>query len=118
MPFRFRRTVKIVPGLKLNVGKKSLSVRAGGRGFGLTSGTAGSRVSAGLPGTGLSYTKKLRGRKHIRDYDEPPERISDVEQIIQNQNIFVRLLFRAIMFAASLAMIGFILKLFQVLSHH
>ena len=113
MAFRFRRTHKIAPGLKLNVGNKSLSVRAGGRGFGLTSGTAGSRVSAGLPGTGLSYTKKLRGKKR-RDFDDEPERISDVEQIIQNQNVFVRLLWSAVMFAASLAMIGFILKLLQV----
>lgn len=62
MSFRFRRSFKIAPGIRLNVGRKSLSVRAGVKGFGLTSGTAGSRISGGIPGTGLSYTKRIGGK--------------------------------------------------------
>lgn len=61
MALRFRRSVKIAPGMRLNVGKKSASVRIGGRGFGVTTGTAGSRVSAGIPGSGLYTTKKIGG---------------------------------------------------------
>ena len=38
MPFRFRRSIRIVPGLRLNVGRRGLS------------------ASATLPHTGISYT--------------------------------------------------------------
>lgn len=59
MSLRFRRTKKIAPGVRLNVGKKNVSLRVGGRGFGVTVGTAGARVSAGIPGTGLYVTERL-----------------------------------------------------------
>lgn len=59
MSSRFRRTKRIAPGMRLNVGKKSASIRMGPRGAGLTLGTSGARASAGLPGTGLYVTKKL-----------------------------------------------------------
>lgn len=61
MAIRFRRTVKIAPGVRLNVGKRGASVRVGGRGFGVTTGTSGTRVSAGIPGTGLYATQKVSG---------------------------------------------------------
>lgn len=61
MALRFRRSVKIAPGVHLNVGKKSASIRFGGKGFGITTGTAGTRVSAGIPGTGIYATQKLDG---------------------------------------------------------
>jgi hypothetical protein len=59
MAFRFRKSIKIAPGFRLNLGKRGMSVRAGGKGVGYTTGTSGSRVSAGVPGTGVSYSKKL-----------------------------------------------------------
>jgi hypothetical protein len=55
----FRYSKKLVPGLRLNVGKKSASLRIGGKNFGYTTGTAGRRVTAGVPGTGISYTRSL-----------------------------------------------------------
>ncbi|MCE5191999.1 MAG: DUF4236 domain-containing protein [Actinomycetia bacterium] len=61
MAIRFRRTMKIAPGVRLNLTKKGASVRVGGMGFGVTMGTSGTRVSAGIPGTGLSATRKLSG---------------------------------------------------------
>ena len=54
--FRFRRSFKIFPGIRLNFGKKSNSLSIGGRGARYTFGTAGSRTTIGIPGTGLSYT--------------------------------------------------------------
>jgi hypothetical protein len=59
MGFRFRRTWNIVPGVRFNLGLKSGSVSFGVRGLHYTVGTAGSRITAGLPGTGLSWTKKI-----------------------------------------------------------
>lgn len=57
---RFRRRVKIAPGVTLNVGKKSVGVRVGGRGYGVSTNTkSGARATVGLPGTGVSYSKKV-----------------------------------------------------------
>lgn len=66
MALRFRRSIRIAPGVRLNVGKKSMSVRVGGRGFGVTTGTSGTRVSAGIPGTGIYATKKVSGPSKSR----------------------------------------------------
>ncbi len=54
--FRFRRSVKILPGVRWNFGKSSTSLSIGGRGAHYTFGTSGSRTTVGIPGTGLSYT--------------------------------------------------------------
>jgi hypothetical protein len=48
MALRFRKTFSLLSGLKLNIGKKSASVRVGVKGFGFTTGTAGQTVSASL----------------------------------------------------------------------
>lgn len=55
--FRFRRSVKLFPGVRWNFGKKSTSLSIGGRGANYTVGTSGSRTTVGIPGTGLSYTE-------------------------------------------------------------
>src|SRR5262249_57169446 len=57
--FRFRRTLGIIPGVRLNLGMKSGSVSFGTRGFHYTVGTRGERVTVGLPGSGLFWTKKI-----------------------------------------------------------
>jgi hypothetical protein len=59
MGWRFRRTKTLVPGVRVNIGKRALSLRFGLRGLGYTIGTAGQRITAGIPGTGLSYTRNL-----------------------------------------------------------
>ena len=62
MPLRFRKSVKIAPGVKVNFNKKSTSISVGGKHVGITAnshrGVTG-RISA--PGTGLTYTTKLTG---------------------------------------------------------
>ena len=56
--FRFRRSFKIMPGVRWNLGKRSSSVSFGGKGFHYTvGGPRGSRTTVGIPGTGLSYTE-------------------------------------------------------------
>lgn len=60
MAFRFRRSIKIAPGIRLNVGKSGLTgLTIGTRGFSFTLGKEGTYVNVGLPGTGLSYRSKL-----------------------------------------------------------
>jgi hypothetical protein len=60
MALRFRKTFSLIPGIKLNIGKKSASVRVGVKGFGYTTGTAGQTVSASVPGTGLSVSHRFK----------------------------------------------------------
>jgi hypothetical protein len=57
MGFRFRRSVRILPGVKINLSGSGASVSLGGRGFHYTVGSKGTRVTAGIPGTGISWTE-------------------------------------------------------------
>lgn len=56
MPFRFRKTIKLGKGLKLNLSKSGVSTSIGGRGATVNLGKRGVRTTVGMPGTGLSYT--------------------------------------------------------------
>ena len=64
--FRFRRSIKILPGVRWNFGKRSSSISLGGRGFHYTVGTHGTRTTVGLPGTGLSYTTTGSSRRQTK----------------------------------------------------
>jgi hypothetical protein len=56
MGFRFRKSVKILPGIRLNVGKKGInSVSVGGRGAMTNIGKHGTHTTYSIPGTGISY---------------------------------------------------------------
>jgi tetratricopeptide (TPR) repeat protein len=53
---RVRRSIRIAPGIRLNVGKRGISTSVGVRGFHETVHISGARrMSIGIPGTGLSY---------------------------------------------------------------
>lgn len=64
MGWRFRRTIKILPGVHLNFSKSGLSTTFGPRGAKLTIGHGRIRQTIGLPGTGLSYTESERLPSH------------------------------------------------------
>lgn len=56
MPLRFRRSVKIAPGIRLNVSKRGVGVSAGVKGTRVTLHSTGrSTRTIGLPGTGLHW---------------------------------------------------------------
>lgn len=58
MGMRFRKSKKIAPGVKVNVGKKGASVTLGAKGVHHTISTSGRKTtSVGVPGTGISYVK-------------------------------------------------------------
>lgn len=63
MGLRFRKSIKIAPGVKVNFGKKSSSVTIGPKGAHYTVSSTGRRTkSVGIPGTGLSYTTSSGGK--------------------------------------------------------
>jgi hypothetical protein len=59
MSFRFQRRIKILPGLRLNVSKTGISWTVGTRGASVTSRDGKLTGNVGIPGTGLSYRKRL-----------------------------------------------------------
>lgn len=64
MGFKFRKSIKIAPGIKLNIGKKSAGISIGGKTGGISFNTkTGARARVSAPGTGLSYSTKIGGRK-------------------------------------------------------
>lgn len=64
MGFRFKKSFKIIPGVKLNVSKKGLSsISLGGKGVSMNFGKKGRRTTVGIPGTGMSYTSSSRHRR-------------------------------------------------------
>lgn len=59
MGFRFRKTIGLIPGLRLNLSKGGLSASVGGKGATVNIGTKGVTGTVGIPGSGLSYRKSL-----------------------------------------------------------
>ena len=59
MGFRFRRSVKLARGVRLNISKSGLSTSIGRPGATVNFGPRGARGTVGLPGSGLSYSSFL-----------------------------------------------------------
>lgn len=66
MGFRFRKSVKIAPGLKVNLGLKGASLSIGGKGATVNVGKNGVRGTVGIPGTGISYSESIIKRSSSR----------------------------------------------------
>lgn len=61
MALRFRKSVKLMPGLRINLSTKGASLTMGPRGSSFNLGKRGLRYTASLPGTGISYQTTLIG---------------------------------------------------------
>ena len=68
MGLRFRKSIKILPGVRVNYGLHSTSLSIGGKGFRTTYSSTG-RVtrSVGIPGTGISYVTSSGGSRSNRN---------------------------------------------------
>jgi hypothetical protein len=61
MGLRFRRTVKLFPGVRLNLSRGGVSTTVGVRGASMTVGKQGTYANVGLPGSGVSYRTRIDG---------------------------------------------------------
>jgi len=71
MSFRFRKSLRIVPRVHLNLSKGGPSLSFGPRGATTSISRRGVRQTVSLPGTGLSHSKQLspaHARPHRRAY--------------------------------------------------
>lgn len=60
MGFRFRKSVKLFPGLRLNLSKSGTSWTFGGPGASVNINDDKIRGTVGIPGSGLSYTEETK----------------------------------------------------------
>src|SRR5690349_14874230 len=67
MAIRFRRSLRLAPGLRLSFSGSGVSVSAGVRGASVSFGSRGTFLNSGIPGTGLYSRSRL---------DSAPERSS------------------------------------------
>ena len=56
---RFRKTISVLPGVKVNLSKTGISTSLGGHGATVNVGTRTRFFTLGIPGTGLSYRVPL-----------------------------------------------------------
>lgn len=59
MGLRFRKSINIIPGVRLNLSNGTPSLSVGPRGASLSIGSRGTFANLGLPGTSLSYRTRL-----------------------------------------------------------
>src|SRR5882762_2040599 len=59
MSWRFRKSFKVIPGVRLNLSRSGLSASIGGAPITLNIGQHGLVGTASLPGTGISYRHKF-----------------------------------------------------------
>ncbi|TNE62533.1 MAG: DUF4236 domain-containing protein [Sphingomonadales bacterium] len=63
MGFRYRKSVKLLPGVRLNLSKSGISTSFGGRGATVNVSKRGVRTTLSIPGTGLSYSTMSKSAK-------------------------------------------------------
>lgn len=87
MGLRFRKSFNVSKGVKLNLNKKSVGMTFGGNGVHYTVNSSGKRTaSAGIPGTGLYYTKtSSSSAKHNTGSTNSP--MPNMNPQIPNHNI-------------------------------
>lgn len=92
MGFRFRKSFKVAPGVRVNLGKKSASVSFGVKGARHTISSTGRRTSSiGIPGTGLYYTKSKYAKKpgskpkltNNQEYVDPFQEVEEFNELIE-----------------------------------
>lgn len=61
MGIRFRKSIKLAPGIKLNISKSGISTSIGKKGASVNVGSKGVYGNVGIPGTGVSFREKIVG---------------------------------------------------------
>lgn len=65
MPFRFRKSIGITKGIRLNLSKRGPSISFGGKGISMNVSDRGTRTTIGIPGTGISYSETTKNENPI-----------------------------------------------------
>lgn len=108
----FRRSIKILPGLKVNFGKKGTSVTVGTKGAHMTYGKGRKTASIGVPGTGVYYRKTISTKENApvntayRSQQQIPQRTKAENQTWGFVFLAMGIVILLLAFLASLQTIG------------
>ena len=73
--FKFRKSIKIAKGVRVNIGKKGISsLSLGGKGVTFNAGKKGLKATTSIPGTGLSYSENIISNKSASKSKSSSER--------------------------------------------
>ena len=84
MGIRFRKRVKIAPGVNMNITKSGSSVTVGGKGGSINIGKNGVYGNAGIPGTGIYNRQKIS--------DNSQKQKSEPEKLTGSSFVFASLI--------------------------
>lgn len=86
MGFKFRKQIKIAPGVKLNIGKESASVSVGAKGVTQTYSTTGkTTTTVGIPGSGISYSTSSGAKKET--HSEPKPKVNGTDELVLSSGL-------------------------------
>jgi hypothetical protein len=93
MAWSYRRRIKIIPGVHLNLSKGGISASIGVKGANVTVGKKGTYLNAGIPGLGVYSRQKLPGNNkptpdYIPEQDQQPGEVPASNQGSTIDNIF------------------------------
>ena len=97
MARRFRKSVKISKGIRVNFSKSGASLSLGGRGNGVNIGSRGTTVRHSIPGLGLSYSKRVSGSGHHGSRRKSTKRVStkvSIQKPRSSSSVYVPKTFR------------------------
>jgi hypothetical protein len=110
MGFRFRKSFKILPGVKINLSKSGISTSLGGKGATVNLGKRGVRSTVGLPGTGISYTTTSPKTKSISNQlsisSTPPSADTSMAEIATSKKPKIKIPFGCLIPIALIAICG------------
>ena len=66
MGFRFHRSIRLLPGVRINLSRRGISTTIGPRGASINVGSRGTYANVGIPGTGVSSRTRLDSAAHSR----------------------------------------------------
>ena len=86
MGWRYRKRIKILPGIHINISKSGISTNVGVKGASVTFGPKGTYVNTGLPGSGLYRRDRLSGSDKKYEYSNGTESERDA---FSNNNLSI-----------------------------
>ena len=112
MGFRFRKRLKLLPGVWVNLSKKGGSLSVGGHGLTTNISRRGVRETIGLPGSGVSYTTRPVRLGHSRKVSDRHEHRGAVRRPTGRRVI------PAVSIAQALLGLAVVLVVLWLLAHH
>jgi Protein of unknown function (DUF4236) len=109
MSLRFRKSVKLFPGVKINLGKTGIGMSTGLKGAHIGVNKRGTYTNVGIPGTGISSFQYLGKKRHLTN--KQPQASPQAQQA--NNHLFLKIVSFPVWFPFLFAFILFKL-LFKV----